>query len=131
MLNPIRLLAKCHYRKHFAFLILKGTKVYDTHHLLKFSIKTSYLRKSYTHVRILLLGWTQILDLNIKSYHILPRLGYGYGQSTEYLRYVILEDSLRTGKFSTIWSTSASQFPLTQINWSLIAFSISMTCFGA
>jgi len=96
MLNPIRLLAKCHYRKHFAFLILKGTKVYDTHHLLKFSIKTSYLRKSYTHVRILLLGWTQILDLNIKSYHILPRLGYGYGQSTEYLRYVILEDSLES-----------------------------------
>lgn len=70
--------------------------MYDIRHLLRFSIKTFYLRKSYTHVRILLLGWTQILDLNIKSYHILPRLGYGYGQSTEYLLYVILEDLLES-----------------------------------
>ena len=35
---------------------IKRIKVYDTRHLLKFSIKTSYFHKSYTHVRILLLG---------------------------------------------------------------------------
>ena len=44
---------------------IKGIKVYDTHHLLKFSIKMFYLHRSYTHVRILLLGWTQTLDLSI------------------------------------------------------------------
>ncbi len=32
---------------------IKRIKVYDTRHLLKFSIKTSYFHKSYTHVRIL------------------------------------------------------------------------------
>ena len=49
MLNPIRLLAKCHYRKHFAFLLYRKVRLW-----LLSKRKIAHIKAvSYTHLLIL------------------------------------------------------------------------------